>query len=647
MNKTAEDEWGIPWTDISTINSVRVDGEWMGNITSVESWSLLSNLDPMKELSHDEFKHIFKSEESLLTLDAMQEQLLTADDNYYFYHTSEARYKSLSGVVKLVIEVVMELIKTWKKEWLVDIVKKLVEKWVEKQVAEWAAEWVKKLVEEYEKWIEEWDEKWIEEWVNKLVAPRLVVWSQSYIAPHTLTRLFTNFTRKLGPKSSPNIEFSNLHLTMGKGSNIQELRSTDCPYPKQPIHINIGNHSSLAHSIKFKVTNPTNDPAKFTIEDNVFVGIGTTLRNGVHIKSGTPGKYTSIWFGCTLYDCTIGSGAIIGNGARIDKGISIPDDTVVPPGVTIDEENCGTIITMDEFRGKTESEQKSYQWLISLAPDSEDRQHLEKVGPMFKFLESFNDHVLEDNRKFPMMYNLIKKYHPDQYEVIEERENGDGTFININLPEQIVALLYHYFNQAREKRNNPNHEIEKYTEPFTKIGIPDKDTVENDGIVYFIWWGDIVDTEFHGLVVNRSGDEWGSLSLNGAYVDHCIFHAKWPKRIVNSRLASGCIVHGETTVEDSYIAKGSLLHNAKVKSCNCIGEESTIVGVDIEGSALAKQVTVSWFEKGIKIKNSNIGKKVVIRDDVVIEDCNIQENTFIPRWRVYKDDVWVNKPGEN
>jgi carbonic anhydrase/acetyltransferase-like protein (isoleucine patch superfamily) len=66
------------------------------------------------------------------------------------------------------------------------------------------------------------------------------------------------------------------YIKMGDNVNVQDNATIHCTYKKAPV--NIGNNVSIAHNAVVHGS---------TIEDNVLIGIGAILLDGVHVKSNT------------------------------------------------------------------------------------------------------------------------------------------------------------------------------------------------------------------------------------------------------------------------------------------------------------------------------------------------------------------------
>ena len=430
------------------------------------------------------------------------------------------------------------------------------------------------------------------------------------------------------------MQYHNMQVTIGKWSNIQELRAFGCNRPDKQVKITIGDNTSLAHNVWFKVEDTTDNVAEFSIGNRVFIGINSTLEDGVTIKSWIDGNYTTVGFGCSLQRwCTIGSGCIVWDGATIGEGVTLPSNTVVLPGVKITKENIGNQTDMESFQRFDTSAQQTFKGLVHVH-DAEDRKRLKEMGPSLAFLNRFNDHVLEDNHTFPTMYKLVKKIHGADH--VETIERNQGHFVNIDLPKDKDGFLYHYYKeslQAQEaEAKGEVYEVKKYPWEFTKVEIEDTVTMSPGAIMYNVGETKITGNSYiEWLIVNRSGDEGGSLTISDSHIKHgVVFHANGEKKIEKSTVSRRSIIHGKTKISAMTVGENVLIHNSDIDAtqspdAKIIDSWTTIVGAVIKDSSIGAETRILWHGRtmteetegqrsGVYIENSYVPCKCVIRN---------------------------------
>lgn len=463
---------------------------------------------------------------------------------------------------------------------------------------------------------------------NKLLAEdRIILWSNTYLAPETLNKLFYNSKR--------DIEFLNLTLRIWKWSNIQEIRETICNFSALPIHIDIWNNSSIAHWVRFIVTKPSQDIC-FNIWDRVFVGIKTILENWVTIKSWEHNQYTSIWFWCKLEKWVkIWHRSIIWDGSIIKEWIEIPDDVAVLAWSTIDENTVNNIVSIWEYEQLSYEEKEIFCGMIKLNDSWKDREKIPWLDWVYKFLEGFNQTVLEENHLFPMLYSLIKKYHKDQYHIIQFQK---WRAININLPKDINWFFLHYLKESIKVRLNPWYSVVSYEWDFTRVVI--EPWTEIARLMYNIWDTYISGSYIYWVVINRSWDEKWNLILRDSIVHNwVVFHAKWEKFIFNSELHDKTTIHWKTTVEFSQIFDECLLHDSSVKS-DChkrrertnVWARSTFVWANVLNSQFWNDVHILGHSWKVSIIDSFIWEKTHIWSKSRIVNSTIEWEINLWAW---------------
>lgn len=466
---------------------------------------------------------------------------------------------------------------------------------------------------------------------NKLTKDnKIKIWQNTYLAPETLNKLFYNSKR--------DIEFTNIQLKIWNGSNIQEIRETICNFNRLPVSIEIWDNSSLAHWVRFIVTKPSKS-VDFVIWDNVFVWIKTILENGVIIKSWDHNMYTSIWFGCKIEKWVIiWHRVIIWDGSVIKQWVEIPDDVAVIAGSCIDENTVNNIISMNEYENKSYEEKELFSGLVKLNDWWKDRNKMDILDWVYKFLEWFNYKVLRENHFFPTLYRLIKKYHSDQYESVQFDK---WRAININLPVNLKNFIMHYFIESVKIRIDSNYKVLPFVWEFTKVLVTD--TIIT-GLLYNIWQAEISWSFVYWTVVNRSGDEWWNLVLKDSIVHNgVVFHAKWEKNIFNSEIHDKTTIHWKVNLQFSQVFDECLIHDSQItsdwenrKNRTNIWSRSTIVWAMINNSQFANDVHIMWHSWQVIIKDSYVWEKTHISSASKINKSIIEWD--INLWRGFNID---------
>ncbi len=465
----------------------------------------------------------------------------------------------------------------------------------------------------------------------------------SFVAPGAIGRLFSGRDLVTG---KPTIN-SNLTLKMGQFSNVQEVRRFHNDLPSQPVEIQIGDRSSIAHGVRFKVTK-NKKPGEFlgiVIGNDVFVGINSTLSDEVTVGDGT-----AIGFNAVLEDgVKIGRNVIIGDGAHLGEGVVIPDNCIVLADAVVTRDNMNqisSITRLDDYLSYSKRPDEPKGSGIFRAT----REQLGSVGNVYAFLADFNDIVVEDNMTFPIMKKLLYVYHPECVHVADEAKNI--TFVSFPVDKQ--AFLSHYLREAEASQHGKGYQVQKYHGEFTKTEVGHEVDAEQN--LYISGEAHIQKTHIGKHVVMR-GDENGSFFVEGSWIgDGTVFHAANPKHVKRSAIGKYNVVHGAVDFDGVHTFDDNVFHNVSAKNTH-VAQRTSLVEVDVEDSEIGSGVTITGHrpkdkqaEIGrVRLRHASLSNNIYMRYGVVVEGgkkhpVHIGKNTYIGHMNTIEK---VERIGEN
>ncbi len=450
-------------------------------------------------------------------------------------------------------------------------------------------------------------------------------------------------TSFFAPGAIPNLfkknKWNQVFVEIGKNSNVQEIGKMEITQG-QEVQIKIGEGTSIAHGVKFLPSD--GEMVNYTIGNNVFIGIGT------HLAEGVIGNNCNIGFNCRLEnDVEVGDYVTICDGAVIEEEIKLPPFTVVPPGLRVTREIAEKpAVSPAEYVEMTKNATEPVKTLIRFtfeqqqeilhaeAPDQLSEKNgvngnlkansiLDQAGVEASslFLTQFNRIVVSENRLFPLMYRLIGKFHPEHVEN-SDRSTEANTYGNnvqiMDLPVDRTAFIKHYMDQV--KNGVQEGDIAPYQGEFTTCQV-DWDRVRFKGDTHLIGPIEITgNSEFGKHFVGRfdEGNKGDKLKLNKCNLGaHTTFHASGSKTLDSVEAGDECVFHGSIYLVKTALGSSIILHNVSALGSNLHGD-SILLGATIKDSTVGTGNVILGHHGQIDLEYINTAKHMVVLHKVKI-----------------------------